>query len=141
MGKVTILTASRVAPDLSISSPPNITSHLAPTLAYIFHLQRVLSSVSVFFCLRAYFLAIATVYDGRIVGFHTYWATRFGTAMSGKLVYGTWESRVIRALRRRVFHEFATFILGCGNGLILMLFWPGWLILGGATCAFWYLWG
>lgn len=38
----------------------------------------------------------------------------------------------LNQLRKKVFFEFMCFILGTGNGLFLLLFWPGWLILGGA---------
>lgn len=141
MDKVALLTASRIDPDRSISSPPNGASYLAPALAYLLHLQRLLRSVSVFLCLQAYLLASTTLYASAIVGRHTYWATRVGTTMSGQLVYGTWDSGVVKALRRRVFDEFADFILGSGNTVILMLFWPGWWVLAGTTWAYWYLWG
>ncbi|KFH45166.1 hypothetical protein ACRE_040440 [Hapsidospora chrysogenum ATCC 11550] len=158
MDRGALLTASRAKPHPYIPSPTELASQLGPTLGYVIHhhLPGVLGAVSVFLCLRAYYLlATATLLcAGRIllggsgggggISSHKNGAvTTLGAvsvAMSGQIMYGTWESPVVKGLRRRFFHEFATFILGGGNALILMLFWPGWLVLAGTSCALWFLW-
>jgi len=149
MDRGTLLTASRVKPHLYIPSPSELASQLGPTLGYVIHhLPSVLGAVSVFLYLQAYYLlATATLLcAGRIlIGAGGYAhkngsVTTFAATMSTQVVYGTWESPVVKGLRRRIFHEFAMFILGGGNALILMLFWPGWWVLAGTTCALWFLW-
>jgi hypothetical protein len=155
MDRGTLLTASRVKPQPYIPSPTELASQLGPPLGYVIHhLPGVLGAVSVFLCLRAYYLlATATLLcvcrillGGGGGGFSSHkkgTVATFGAvavAMSGQIMYGTWESPVVKGLRRRIFHEFAMFILGGGNALILMLFWPGWWVLAGTTCALWFLW-
>lgn len=43
--------------------------------------------------------------------------------------------------RERLFFEFMVFILGCGNGLCLVLFWPGWILFGGVAISMWWVCG
>ncbi|KAL6860685.1 hypothetical protein ACO1O0_004717 [Amphichorda felina] len=150
MKEVTLVRASRADPDRpsssvsasSSSSPLSIANYLAPGLAYILRLQRLLHSACVFLCLRAYLLASTVVCAGGKFGLRTHRSlVRPGAAMTAQLVYETWESGAVKALRRRVFHEFTSFILGSGNTVILMLFWPGWWVLVGTAYACWCLWG
>lgn len=56
-------------------------------------------------------------------------ATMSMTAVS-KLAWGAWNSKQSRRLRKKLEFEFFVLILGCGNGFILMVFWPGWLLVG-----------
>jgi hypothetical protein len=37
-------------------------------------------------------------------------------------------------LRNKLFFELAVFVLGNGNGIVLILFWPGWIIIGLLVC-------
>jgi hypothetical protein len=47
-----------------------------------------------------------------------------------------WKST--ESLRRRLFFEFMVFILGCGNGILLVVLWPGWLLIGGVVAWAWF---
>ncbi|KAI0508713.1 hypothetical protein F5B22DRAFT_389013 [Xylaria bambusicola] len=48
-----------------------------------------------------------------------------------------WDSAQIRRLRKKIEFEFFTLILGAGgNNLCLIVFWPGWAIIGLAIFAF-----
>ncbi|EFX02353.1 hypothetical protein CMQ_2402 [Grosmannia clavigera kw1407] len=55
-----------------------------------------------------------------------------------------WASDTARRLRRKVLFEFAATVLGPGgNGLILLILWPGWLVLAmgffaATLCAGWW---
>lgn len=51
------------------------------------------------------------------------------TALS-KLAWSAWDSKRSRQLRKKLEFEFFVLILGSGNGFILMLFWPGWILIG-----------
>lgn len=151
MDKVTILTASRVEPGISITprSRAGIITALGPALQYAGHLQSILSSASTFLCLHAYFLAsvifATALYASEVVAFQAYIATKFGAlhglAMSHKIVLEAWKSKRAQAVRDKLFHEFAVFILGSGNPVILMVFWPGWFVIGGTSLALWHFWG
>jgi hypothetical protein len=50
--------------------------------------------------------------------------------------------RKTNPLRKKLFFEFMVFVLGGGgNGIILLVFWPGWLVVGpGVWCVMW-AWG
>jgi len=40
-----------------------------------------------------------------------------------------------------MFFEFAVFILGGGNQVILIVFWPGWIVVGGGVWGMWMVCG
>jgi hypothetical protein len=45
---------------------------------------------------------------------------------------GSWE--VTEKLRSKLFFELVVFFLGPGgNNLLLMVFWPGWIVVGGGV--------
>ncbi|KAF3767239.1 hypothetical protein M406DRAFT_20117, partial [Cryphonectria parasitica EP155] len=47
-----------------------------------------------------------------------------------KAAGSVWESKAARRLRKKLEFEFFVLILGCGNGFCLMIFWPGWMLVG-----------
>ncbi|KAG5918472.1 hypothetical protein E4U42_006843 [Claviceps africana] len=57
--------------------------------------------------------------------------------MSGPATAGLWEARSTQALRKKLFYELAVFVLGCGNPVIVLLLWPGWLVVGALVFALW----
>ncbi|RDA89876.1 hypothetical protein CP533_6656 [Ophiocordyceps camponoti-saundersi (nom. inval.)] len=57
-------------------------------------------------------------------------ATRPHMSSHMGVVATVWQSRSVQLIRARLFYEFALFILGGGNILFLLLFWPGWLVIG-----------
>lgn len=61
--------------------------------------------------------------------------------MSTQAVASAWNSKNVQRLRKKLWYEFAVFILGSGNMVFLMLFWPGWWVLAGACWAGWMLFG
>lgn len=44
------------------------------------------------------------------------------------------EYTAIRRLRKKVAFELITFMLGAGNGIFLLIFWPGWLLIACLVC-------
>ncbi|KAF4981265.1 hypothetical protein FZEAL_2891 [Fusarium zealandicum] len=149
MDKATLLTASKVELNVSAHPRSDIIRLLSPALEIAFRFQSLLSSVSVFLCLRAWFLASVTftvvAYTSKIVAFKAYVATKFSAFhsfnMSNRAVVGAWNSKGIQRLRKKIWYEFAVFVLGSGNTVFLMLFWPGWWVLAGACWTFWMLSG
>jgi hypothetical protein len=138
MDKVSILTASRVEPSvLAPRSQDIIFTHIAPSLDSAVRLQTVIGSISLNVLFQAYIAAsltlTAALWASHLFAVQAY----FATLLSGKALRQLWNTRVVVSMRNKVFYEFAVFILGSGQGLILTLFWPGWWILGGATWALW----
>lgn len=37
--------------------------------------------------------------------------------------------KATEGLRKKLWFEFMVFVLGGGNGLFLLVFWPGWIVL------------
>lgn len=56
-------------------------------------------------------------------------AVRSNLAFS-RVVWSAWDSKQGRQLRRKIEFEFFVLILGCGNGIALILLWPGWMLVG-----------
>ncbi|CAM1510815.1 Fc.00g083280.m01.CDS01 [Cosmosporella sp. VM-42] len=149
MEKVALLTASKVEPGASISPRSDIIRLLGPTLKIALRFQSLIGSVSIFLCLRTYFLAsvafAGVLYASKIVALQAFVATKTGAfhglTMSGKAIIGAWNSKRVQALRQKLWYEFAIWVLGSGNTFILMVFWPGWWVLAGAVWALWLLFG
>lgn len=142
MDKVTLLTTPAVTRPLFPGDPTTaILSHLTPALTQLFRIQQLLRQITVFVSLRAYILASTTLHVSKILAACGYTGAKFSVGMSASIAIGTWESKTVKAMRKRMFHELATFILGCGNPVFCLVFWPGWWVLGGTTYAIWSLVG
>ncbi|KAF7539601.1 hypothetical protein G7Z17_g12399 [Cylindrodendrum hubeiense] len=149
MDKASLLTASRVELGVSVNPRSDIIRLLGPALEIAFRFQSLISSVSLFLCLRAWFLATVTLanilYASKIVALQALIATKFGAfhsyTMSTRAADGVWNSKSIQKLRKKLFYEFAVFILGGGNCVFILVFWPGWWVIGGASWGVWMLIG
>ncbi|KAG6110191.1 hypothetical protein E4U13_005481 [Claviceps humidiphila] len=121
-GIPSLRTASRVEPGASLPAPTPKTPpssqqrhrHTTPILVLVFHVQRLLVYLSS--ACRA----------------------SNGLSMSAQATAGRWEGRSTQALRKKLFYEIAVFVLGCGNPVIVLLLWPGWLIVGGLAFVLWW---
>lgn len=58
------------------------------------------------------------------------------TAALARLAWSAWDSKPGRRLRKKLEFELFVLILGCGNGFCLVLFWPGWFLIGLAYLVF-----
>lgn len=52
------------------------------------------------------------------------------------IAWSAWDSKQGRQLRKKVEFEFFVLILGYGNGFALIIFWPGWVLVGLAYLVF-----
>ncbi|KAL6880898.1 hypothetical protein J3F83DRAFT_14781 [Trichoderma novae-zelandiae] len=151
MDKVTLLTSSRLAPtvDLRPHSTVVVVALLTRGLALPLESRARLTQLSLSICLRvcilSHALLAASSYAGKLLLSHAFFASAslltLGSAMFAKTVVDFWQSRRIQKIRSKLFYEFAVFILGCGNALFLLIFWPGWLFLGAVALALWQLTG
>lgn len=149
MDKVSLLTASRVEPAVSLSPHSALISRLAPAITFAARFHYLLSWLSSFLYIQTYFItrlaAVNAFYASRFLLVQAFIATKFGAwvslNMSAKAIADVWEARSTQMLRRKFFYEFAVFVLGSGNAMILLLFWPGWIVVGGAGVALWQLFG
>lgn len=131
MASTGLLTASR-----NSLATKNVLSALAPafssSLYLLTHLQSLLRTTSAFLLPRTYLLTCLLVqhslYATQLVLLQSYLASRrtVFAALRGLDI----AHKASEPLRRRLFFEFMVFVLGGGNGLILLLLWPGWWIIG-----------
>jgi hypothetical protein len=120
----------------------NVLSLLAPALTHSYYLatlfQRILSTTTIFLFFRAYILATILLrqsfYASQILFMQSYYAS----AVLAKQLF--WTSKVAlqiswkasEKLRNKLIFEFMVFVLGSGgNSLLLIVFWPGWIVVGG----------
>lgn len=149
MDKVTLLTASRLEPTVALRPHSTLIVGLGKAFALSLQLHHRLLNVFLFICLQSYLISHALLaaasYTCKHLLFYAFIASAFilkhAFAMSTKAIFDIWDSKSVQNIRARIFYEFAVFILGCGNAMFLLIFWPGWLLLAGLCFAAWKLAG
>lgn len=131
---------------LATTSSRNILNILSPALTHSLYLatvfQRLLSTTTVFLVFRAYYFSILLLrqsfYATQLLLLQSYYAS----SLLSKQLFSTTKQamkagwKAAKPLREKLFFEFMVFVLGGGNGLLLVVFWPGWIVVAGA----WGLW-
>jgi hypothetical protein len=139
---IILTTTQNTKPILNLLSPAFTNSLYLATI-----LQQLLSTTTLFIFFRTYLLSlfllqqsyrgsqillIRSVYASTILCKNSYWASRQGMKLF-------WRST--EGLRKKLFMELMIFVLGAGNQLILVVFWPGWIVVGGGIWGLWSLCG
>lgn len=104
-------------------------------------LQWFLSNTTIFLLLRAHLISMVLLRQGvfasQVLLIRGYYASMaLGRQLLWtvkKVMQVAWKP--VEKLRQKLFLEFMHFVLGGGNGLVLLVFWPGWLFLGFAFLA------
>lgn len=137
-----LLTPTHVRALLSALSPV-----LTNTLSLFATLQTLLHNGTLFLLFRSYFLlrqsflvsqillygsSILLWQYSSILGKGAYWTTKFGVKEGYKRT--AW-------LRKKLQYEFFVFILGGGNPILLVVFWPGWLVVMTGVWGAWWVCG
>lgn len=129
-----IMAAPGMDTNRQLRNSSDIISTLAPTLQVALECKRLLSTASLFVLVRTYFIASQVLFASQNIAIQSLVTSRLllFTALSlwKKAWWTVWDSRTTRRLRKKVVFEFFTLILGCGNSFCLLVFWPGWWILG-----------
>ena len=137
-----ILAASTMEPNVALHQRSRHTSIAGQVPRFAFQSQQAIRSSAQHLLLRTYFAASFTLYYilmvTQIFTFGSYSTSRFlavRTTSALKAACGAvWNSRRIRRLRKRIEFEFFVLILSpSGNNLLLLLFWPGWLLIAAAV--------
>jgi hypothetical protein len=149
---MTILT-SPTTPSNLLTTPNNrpILTLLSPALSSSLYLaavfQRLVSTTTLFLFLRAYILSLVILrqsyHISQLLLLHSYYASsslaKNGYWASKEGMRRSWKAS--ERLRNKLFFELVVFVLGSGNGIILIVFWPGWLVVGGGVWGFWMVCG
>ncbi|KAI1748414.1 hypothetical protein F4782DRAFT_534388 [Xylaria castorea] len=121
------------------STGPHHGPRIFTTLVSALHLARLLSLF-----LQASLFASGLLYLGRSASVQTLQAAGsivyHCIRLSKQAAWRLWDCTQGRQLRKKVEFEFFTLILGGGNNLCLVLFWPGWAIVAVVTLVLsaWY---
>jgi hypothetical protein len=141
----TVESSSRL---LATTSGIDLLKLLSPALTHSLYLatnfQRLLGTTALFVMFRAYYLSTILLrqsfYATQLLLLQSYYAS----ALLSKHVFSTTKQtlkagwKVAKPLREKLFFEFMVFVLGGGNGMLLVIFWPGWIVVG---CVAWGIWG
>lgn len=147
MGAVKSPTSTPGRARLSATTTKNIPKSLfafssMPLTTHLYLITRALSSTTFFLFLlllqqslyasalllrQSYYTSLILsrqgYYGSLLLAKQTYWLGRIATRRGWK---GT------EKLRNKLFFELAVFVLGTsGNGVLLLMFWPGWIVIGG----------
>ncbi|KAI1740223.1 hypothetical protein F4680DRAFT_124294 [Xylaria scruposa] len=126
----------------SASTPttgPHHGSRIFTNLVSALQLTRLLSLF-----LQASVLAFGLLYLSLFASVQIFQAARtimyHSIQFSKQAAWRLWDSKHGRQLRKKVEFEFFTLILGGGNNLCLIIFWPGWPIISVVTLVLlaWY---
>ena len=136
---------------LSSTSSTNVINLVSPALTHSLYFaavfQRLLSTTTLFIFLRAYvsslFILRQTFYASQLLLIQSYYAS----ALLARQTYPVLKQGMRRGwkatekLRKKLFFEFMVFVLGEGNGVLLVLFWPGWIVIGSGVMGIWWACG
>jgi hypothetical protein len=145
IGKAAILAAPTLQSGSPTRSKPEAITLLGPALNRALQAQRLLGSISLFVCLRAYFLAsiaaAAILFASRVLALNTFRVSAATIYICGSILCHVWQSKSAAKIRKKLEFELMVFILGPGHSVILVLFWPGWWALAGLVWMAWSLFG
>ncbi|WYZ44879.1 hypothetical protein EsH8_VIII_000195 [Colletotrichum jinshuiense] len=134
MNKVALLTSSTHEPGVAIRQRSDIIAVFGPTFNLAIRFQRLVAVASSLLFVYGHLLATttltSTVIATRLFAAHSLYVSRETLSALRRCFHTVWESKKVRTVRKKFFMEFATTILGPGgNLLIVMVFWPGWLLI------------
>ncbi|KAK3943228.1 hypothetical protein QBC46DRAFT_43349 [Diplogelasinospora grovesii] len=130
-----ILAAPTTDPSVALRQRSDLISVLGPLVGLAPQFRHLLTLITTFLFIHTYFAAsiVATALSQASL------CVLFKTAGLTKRVSWTiWNAKATKRLRKKLEFEFFVLILGPGgNALCLMVFWPGWLIIGATIWAVW----
>jgi hypothetical protein len=110
---------------------------LVRSLNFALLFQRLLSTTTFFVCVR---LSVFTLYTTKLLLLNAVYASKLlaiNLLIASKVVAWGLASTIWKwteKIRRKLFFEFMIWILN-PNAVILFIFWPGWIVLGGIYLA------
>ena len=141
-----ILAASTTEPSVAIRPRSDLPSAFEPLVRFVPRFQGIVTSVSFFLFVRSFFTASVAVasllFASQVAIGRTFDVSKFLALQSVDFTRHissvVWKSRSYRRLMKKLEYEFFVLVLGPGgNALVLVIFWPGWII---ASVAIWALW-
>lgn len=135
------LTMQSSAPAIFTTSDTNILSLLSPAFTHSIYLavilQRLLSTTTLFLLFRAYFLSAMILRQSFYVSQILLLKSHYTSCLVSRQLFIVSKHgmktgwKATENFRNRLLFEFMVWILGGGNSVILVVFWPGWIVIGG----------
>ncbi|CZT45357.1 uncharacterized protein RSE6_05661 [Rhynchosporium secalis] len=122
--------------------PPALTHSLNIASSF----QRLLSTTTLFLFLRTYMLSLILLknsfYVSQVLLLKAFYTSLLvannSFVIAKEVTMRAWKAS--ESLRKKLFFEFMVFILGGGNVLFLLVFWPGWIVPL-SVYGMWVAWG
>ena len=146
MDKLGILAASATEPSMSLRRKSDLVNTYVPELGYLLHCSNLIGSallsLSLHMTFMTYTLCTYLLHASRIVTVYTALAFRVFLRKSAESLRrntsSVWKAKGFKRLRKRIEYELFTILVGPGgNTLCLVLFWPGWIVVGGSMFLVW----
>jgi hypothetical protein len=129
---------------LSSTSGATILELLSPALTYSLYFaavfQQLLSTTTLFLSMRTYVLSLLLLrqasYASHVLLIQSYYASSLCLKQLCPVVKAGVEQgwTAMEKFRNKLFFEFMVFVLGPGgNSVLLLVFWPGWFVVGGGV--------
>jgi len=144
------LVASRTTSSISLHQRSDVISTLHPLVSSAVQFQQLLSTAAFHLFIRTYFaasiVATTSLWASKNIAWRSFIASRIIVAralsLTKRAAWTAWDCKRARRFRKRLEFELFVLILGPGgNALLLMLFWPGWLMLAVLGLGIWQLTG
>ena len=145
-----LLAASRTTPTVSLSQRSEVISTIYPLVNSAAQFQHLIGSAVFHLFVRTYFaatiVATASLWASKSIAWRVFLASRIIVAralfLASRLIWTAWDCKRSRRFRKRLEFELFILLLGPGgNSLLLMLFWPGWLMLAAMGWGVWQFTG
>ncbi|KAI2472499.1 hypothetical protein F4781DRAFT_363898 [Annulohypoxylon bovei var. microspora] len=131
LSKVAIIAAPTKEPRAVIQQSFGIAEVFAPTLVAILQYQQLFGIAFLSLYNRAHWLTWQIYRVCEIITSQAYVASRYFQYHVAIIVRAIWKAKTVQSLRKKIVFEFFALFLGSGgNSLCLLLFWPGWWVVG-----------
>lgn len=138
MSVTTASTQTTSAEPMSFQQKTELVNNYALELGSAFYSSDALRTNLIIFAQHFFRINHAVfsylVFGGTIAALQSYLITRDltmrSTAAFARVASMAWNSKPLQKLQKKVEFEFFVLILGCGNNFCLVVFWPGWILIG-----------
>ncbi|KAI1090248.1 hypothetical protein F5B19DRAFT_494531 [Rostrohypoxylon terebratum] len=131
LSKVAIIAAPTKEPRAVAQQSFGVATVFAPTFVTILQCQRILDTTFLSLYGRAHWIVSAILGVCYIMASQAYIASSCCQHCASTVSKALWRTRIVQSLGKKVAFEFFTLFLGSGgNAVCLLLFWPGWWVIG-----------
>jgi hypothetical protein len=133
-----ILAAPTTELNVVLPGRSNKFAAFGPTLRFAYHFQQAIGSVSFFIILRTVFtvnlVLLGLLVTAKVVAFRSYLVSKFLAVKTATLLrlacVAASSSKSVRRFRKKMEYEVYALFVGPGvNTMLLLVFWPGWLVV------------